>query len=131
MRFRHDFQQFLTEHLIDLSRVFGGDLQQMLILAVLGRMLLDARMSGAWAPPVPPPSISASRLSDLTAIPRQTVRRKLLEMKAKGWLDQDQRRAWRLVILNGRSNAYRSLSDIEARGVSRAIRLARSFRAMN
>ena len=46
----------------------------MLILAVLGRMTLAARLSGTWAPPAPPPSISASKLSEMTAISRQTVR---------------------------------------------------------
>ena len=127
MRFRDHFHEFLTEQLIDLSQAFNGDLQQMLILAVLGRMHLGARRSGAWAPPAPPPSISASRLSDLTAIPRQTVRRKLLEMRAKGWLEQDQHRAWRLTIRDGCANARRSLADIDTRGINRAVRLARLF----
>lgn len=124
-RFRRHLHEFLTEHLIDVSQVFNGDLQQMLILAVLGRMHLRARISGAWAPPAPPPSISASRVAELTAIPRQTVRRKLLDMKAKGWLVQDQHHAWQLVVRNGRSNAHVSLGDIDARGINRSIRLAR------
>ena len=128
MSFRDHLHEFLTEHLIDLSQVFCGDLQQVLILAVLGRMHLDARISGAWVPPAPSPSISASRLSELTAIPRQTVRRKLLEMKLKGWLDQDQRRAWRLTIQDGYSRALLSLGDIDTRGINRAIRLAGLFR---
>jgi hypothetical protein len=127
MRFRDHFHEFLTEQLIDLSRAFNGDLQQMLILGVLGRLHVSTRMNGAWAPPAPPPSISASRLSDLTAIPRQTVRRKLLEMRAKGWLEQDQRQAWRLAMRDGCSNACRSLAEIDERGVARAIRLAQLF----
>nr|WP_294548815.1 hypothetical protein [uncultured Rhodopila sp.] len=127
MGFRYHFYDFLTESLIDLSQVFNGDLHQMLILAVLGRMHIGARISGAWEPPAPPPSMSASRLSDLTAIPRQTVRRKLLDMKAKGWLVQDDRQEWRLAMQDRMSNAHRFLADIDARGIDRAIRLARLF----
>jgi hypothetical protein len=127
MRFRDHFHEFLTEQLIDLSQAFNGDLQQMLILAVLGRLYISARMNGAWAPPEPPPSITASRLSGLTVIPRQTVRRKLLEMRAKGWLEQDQRQAWRLAMRDGYSNACRSFSKIDERGIARAIRLAQLF----
>ena len=120
-------REIVTVELIDLSQVFSGDLHQMLILAVLGRMHIGARISGAWEPPAPPPSMSASRLSELTAIPRQTVRRKLLDMKAKGWLVQDDRQEWRLAMQDGTSNAHRFLADIDARGIDRAIRLARLF----
>lgn len=120
-------QDFLAEHLIDLSRAFDGDMQQMLILAVLGRMHLRARLLGAWAPPAPPPSISASRLAELTAIPRQTVRRKLLAMKAKGWIDQDPGQAWRLTMRDGRSNVLCSLGGIDARAIGRATRLANLY----
>lgn len=125
MRFRDHLQEFLTECMIDLSQVFDGDLQQALILAVLARVHIGARMSGAWASPDPPPSMTASRLADLTGIPRQTVRRKLLDMKAKGWLEQDQQHAWRLAMRDGYSNVLFCLADIDVRGINRAIRLAR------
>lgn len=126
MHFRSEFAEVLTEHLIDLSQVFDGDLQQALILAVLGRLHLRALIAGACVPPARPPAISASGIAALTAIPRETVRRKLLTMKKKHWLDQDDRQAWRLTkARDGRSNALISLLDIDARGIERATRLAR------
>ena len=120
---------FLAEHLTDISRVFDGDLQQALILAVLGRMHLGARISGQWRNADPPPTMTASQLAETTAIPRQTVRRKLLAMKAMGWLEQDDQQAWHLVMRSGRSAASLALSDLDARGIHRALRLAAAFRS--
>ncbi len=120
---------FLAEHLTDISRVFDGDLQQALILAVLGRMHLRASISGQWRDIDPPPTMTASWLAGTTAIPRQTVRRKLLAMKAMGWLEQDDQQAWRLVTRDGRSVASVALGGLDARGIHRAMRLAGAFRS--
>jgi IclR helix-turn-helix domain len=115
---------FLAEHLADMSRVFGGDLQQALILAVLGRTHLVASVSGRWRDIDPSPAMTASQLAEATAIPRQTVRRKLLAMKALGWLEQDDKQAWRLAMRGGRSAASVALRGLDARGIHRAMRLA-------
>jgi hypothetical protein len=115
---------FLAEHLADMSRVFGGDLQQALILAVLGRTHLVANINGPWRDIDGSPTMTASQLAETTAIPRQTVRRKLLAMKALGWLEQDDQQAWRLAMRGGRSAAFVALRGLDARGIHRAMRLA-------
>ena len=63
--------QFFVEHLSDVSRVFGGDLQEMLVLAVIGQAYMRADELGRENAP-----INACRISETTGIPRQTVRRK-------------------------------------------------------
>lgn len=118
---------FLADHLADISRVFGGDLQQALILVVLGRMHPVAVVGSRRRDVHPPPPMTASQLAETTAIPRQTVRRKLLAMKALGWLEQDDQQAWRLVMSGRRSAASVALHALDARGVHRAMRLAGAF----
>jgi hypothetical protein len=123
--FHEHFPAFLVEYLIDLSQAFGGDLEQVLILLVLRRLHLRIQIRGAQSRSAPQTSSSASQLSELTAIPRQTVRRKLLDMKSKGWLDQDCKHGWRLAVAGGRSNALSFVSDDERwmNFVSRVARL--------
>jgi hypothetical protein len=101
--YQYAFVDFLVEHLTDLSRSYGGDFQQIMVLAIIGQRRLHARhdredtggsKDGAMA-------ISASRLADVTGIPRETVRRKLALMHAKGWLTQGPDGSWSLAVDEG------------------------------
>ncbi len=120
--------EFLTEHLADLSRVFDGDLQEALVLAVIGQVFLHAHMAqakaDAGAVAVPnAASISASRISDVTGIPRQTVRRKLQALEARGWIERGGAAAFRLRVQDGVSMARSDLNDLDRRGIARTARL--------
>lgn len=89
-RYQYAFVEFLTAHLTDIARAFDGDLQQPLILAIIGQVRLRARRhaeaTGGVLPPPDALSITASRLADVTGIPRETVRRKLKLLEARGWI---------------------------------------------
>jgi len=93
-RYQYAFVEFLTAHLTDISNAFDGDLQQALLLAVIGQMRLRARLqadvTGEALPPPEEHSITASRLADVTGIPRETVRRKLKLLEARGWIARRQ-----------------------------------------
>lgn len=117
--------EFLTEHLADVSRTFEGDLQEALVLAVIGQMYLRAHMAQAQSHPAAAldASISASRIADVTGIPRQTVRRKLQALEARGWIERTSTAAFRLVVRDGSSNAREDLDGLDRRGVDRAARL--------
>ena len=82
--------EFLTAHMSDISKAFNGDLQQALVLAVIGQVRLRARrqahIKGDALPPPEELAITASRLADVTGIPRETVRRKLKLLEARGWI---------------------------------------------
>ncbi len=43
--YQYCFVEFLTEHLADVSRAFDGDLQEMLVLAVIGRGTCARRLN--------------------------------------------------------------------------------------
>ena len=126
--FQYHYVEFITEHLIDVSRQFGGDLQEVLVLAMIGQMALRARM----APEAEGRStaISASRIADVTCIPRQTVRRKLQSLRARGWIEQDADHGWRLIMQGPVSTAQHDLQALDERGIKRAVRLHAAFSAI-
>ena len=125
---QHQFVQMMTEHVVDCSRTFDGDLSEMLVLAVVGQahmknVLRDAEPANT--PLVARDGLPASRISDVTGLARETVRRKLQNMEQKGWVHQGDDRRWRLSIEDGKSLANVALDGLFERGVGRAKRLAR------
>jgi len=101
VRYQYALVEFLVAHLTDVSRAFGGDLQQALILGVIGQVRLRARReaeeAGMALSPAQNISITASRLADVTGIPRETVRRKLKLLQEHGWIAQQLDGAWYVV----------------------------------
>jgi Fic family protein len=87
---QYHWVQFFSEHMADVSRALGGDLQQALILAVVGQAALEhvRNRRDRAAAQHELGGVNASRLSDITGIPRQTVRRKLDLMARQGWIAQ-------------------------------------------
>lgn len=111
-RSQHYLTFLLSEHLIECRRVIG-DLDSVLLLIVLGLAQFEhvKRVQSAERPESneldrtrPSPflfTMKATRLSEITGIPRETVRRKLAVLARKGWLTQDAERNWSFVIRDG------------------------------
>lgn len=130
LKYQYRFVEFFTEHVGELSRAFGGDLQSVIVLAIVGQMRLKAVRETLARGETPGPRLqgdgtTASRIADVTGIPRQTVRRKLLALRDKGWLEQDDAGVWRLVADpdGDGSAARRDLSEFDQRAMSRIARL--------
>jgi len=127
--YQYCFVEFLVAHLIDVSRAFDGDMQTVLVLAVIGQARLHAvrRTEAAGLDPQSMPaereSTNASRIADVTGIPRQTVRRKLAALEHKGWIQRDQAGSYRLVFAEVVSTARRDLSDLDRRAIVRVSKL--------
>lgn len=136
MDYQYRFVEFFVEHLEDVSRVFRGDLQQMNVLAIIGQLRLRAVRSAVLAgeePAAIPPercAIGASRIADVTATPRQTVRRKLELLEQKGWIERLEDGLWTLHYDDGVSNARKGLSDVDRRAVDRIARLFADLEAI-
>lgn len=116
--------QFIAEHLCDCSKKFEGDLQAMLIMAIIGQSALYRYLEQGDSSKMPAPvldniSISASSLSEILGIPRETVRRKLEWLRQKGWIEKDESASWRLVIAQGEAMARRDLMELDRRGMDR------------
>jgi predicted transcriptional regulator len=120
--YQYHFVEFLAEHLTDVGRAFDGDFQAVVILAYVGQTALrHVREQQGPEPHADLPTISASRLADVTGIPRATVRRKLTALEQRGWLVRVGS-AWRLRTLDGTTQARRDLEALDARGIKRVAR---------
>jgi DNA-binding MarR family transcriptional regulator len=123
--FQYCFVDFFVDHLGDLSREFGGDLHQMMVLAVVGqariRAVRDAVEQGAE--PAQMTGISASRLADITGVPRQTVRRKLAALRARGWVVQLPDDSWSIAAQHEAGSVRDSLAEVDRRAIARVARL--------
>jgi DNA-binding transcriptional ArsR family regulator len=131
--FQYLFVNFIADHLVDCSKEFAGDLQKMLVLAIIGQVALQARRRSAAEGTAMAnyPSISASRIAGSSGIPRETVRRKLMALAADGLVEQTEDSGWRLSSSPaGVSAAAVMLADLDARAVDRFARLLRSVREL-
>lgn len=108
----------------------------MLVFAVLGqvhvRALLDARPDGSLVPRTTPTAlaINASRIADITGIPRQTVRRKLDKLRARGWVEPKGSGQWTLATREGYAVARADIAALDARSMERVLRMAERMRAI-
>jgi hypothetical protein len=134
--YQYCFVEFFIDHLADVSRAFRGDLQAVLVLAVIGQSWLNAvrvaQAEGIKPADLPPErtSTSASRIADVTGIPRQTVRRKLAAFEERGWILRSDDGSCRLAHTDGHSAARRDLSDIDRRALLRVARLFADLEAL-
>jgi hypothetical protein len=121
--FQYHFVQFFVEHLSDASRVFEGDLQEMLVLAVIGQAYMRADELGRENAP-----INACRISETTGIPRQTVRRKLQLLQRRGWVQQIEGGAWQLTVHESEAAARIGLAELDRRGMERIQKFVRTVK---
>ncbi|MFO1148100.1 MAG: HTH domain-containing protein [Alsobacter sp.] len=136
IRAQYTWVHMLAEHLADCSRVFRGDLQAMLVLAVIGQSYLYRHLQEVGERPpedeVPLPvlagtSINASSLSDILGIPRETVRRKLEDLRTAGWIEKDEKSGYQLAMQGGRMTAREALSELDQRQMKRVARMVAEF----
>jgi hypothetical protein len=84
--------------LVTLRREFDGDLDAMLVLLTLSlgteRSEWRKALLGKVEPAVPTRLTNTQSLALATGIPRESVRRKLETMQAKGWVTRDEARNW-------------------------------------
>lgn len=129
LEFQYSFVEFFVEHLSDLSRFFQSDLQQVLVLAIVGQVKLRAAQDAMEAGEdhakliLIRAGISASRLADITSVPRQTVRRKLLQLRDSGWVEQYADGTWGIASREGGPSVRDALGEVDRRAIGRVARL--------
>ncbi len=125
LEFQYRFVDFFVEHLGDLSQVFKGDLQMMLALAVVGQVKIrtvhDAIMAGVSPAEADllANGITASRIAEIISIPRQTVRRKLAQLRDLGWVEQNPDQTWCISSRGGPNSVRRDLAEVDSRAIAR------------
>jgi hypothetical protein len=127
--YQYRFVEFFIEHMADLSRTFRGDLQQMIVLALIGQVTLRAYRAAEIAgedPSALPEErfvIAAARIADVTGIPRETVRRKLAALERRKWVVQAGDGGWRLATAQGVATVLEDLAEIDRRSMQRVARM--------
>lgn len=136
LAYQYCFVEFFINHVGDVSRSFRGDLQAMMVLALIGQQWLRfvretvSEGSNAEAFPIARMSTSASRIADVTGIPRQTVRRKLAGLEKRGWIQKNEDGTYRMVSKEGETAARRDLSEVDRRAMRRVARLFADLEAL-
>ncbi len=94
----------LIEFLTRLRAAFDGDLDTALILAVIGSgnmaRSLDATARSCDSHKSDPARFGGARpintlsIAEISGVPRETVRRKLMAMQKRGWIARDSKGQW-------------------------------------
>jgi hypothetical protein len=124
---------FFVAHLADLRRQLG-DLDDALLLTAFGigpvaDKLRAAKASGNAADlryggaATSDGMTNASRLAEMTGIPRETVRRKLAAFERRGWIAQAEDGAWQISV--GADGVAMVACDLEAANLQFLEHLAR------
>ena len=85
--------------LITLRPLFDGDLDALLILVTLTQGVEledweDALVGTRRKRAIRKRATNTTSMADVTGIPRESVRRKLEAMRAKGWIERDEAGTW-------------------------------------
>jgi hypothetical protein len=132
MIFHHHFTEFMASHLTDCCSVFDGDLHEMLVFTILAqrylRDLMASQQEYGDAPADDRRAVSATRIAAQTGMPRETVRRKLAALQARGWIEKIGRADWRIAFTGEEVAARLELDDFVKREIRRVVRFARALK---
>ena len=88
-----------VRHLIECRRACDGDLDLFLVLAIIGERTFNPRTApddmshdafiGGTVDSLEPVAINLQSIADYSGIPRETVRRKIEQLIARGWIRRD------------------------------------------
>lgn len=120
---------FMAAHLADCCAVFS-DLHEMQVFTVVAQRYLRDRVSHENGGAPERRAVSASRIAAQTGMSRETVRRKLAALEARGWIEKTERATWRMTISNGHVDVASSLEDFTKREIRRIVRLGRAIRPL-
>lgn len=108
-----------TRHLIECRRACDGDLDLFLVLTIIGERTFSPRFAPdamshtefleGTVESVEPLAINLQSIADYSGIPRETVRRKVEQLIAKGWVRRDELR-----FVTATDQANEELRDLTA-----------------
>ncbi len=131
VEFQHNAIEFLVAQLVDFRKVFQGDLDETLIFLVLARYHLREERTGLPENDqkrLPAQSLTQARLAEITEIPRETVRRKLLALEKRGLIEKDARDKWRIAVRENGPVIRTEYSEYWSREMKRLVKLVRALK---
>jgi hypothetical protein len=124
LAFQMHLADFMGAHLSDCCTIFDGDLHEMLVFTILAQRYLREQVTNASEGR----PVSAARIAAQTGVPRETVRRKLLSLETRGWVEKADRSGWRVAVADGQVQAGIGLDDFLHREVRRTVKFARAVK---
>lgn len=124
------FMEWIGSHLCDCSRVFNGDLTEMLVLTVIGQMFVRHHSNEAtrnYSLDGEVLTVSIAQISEATSIPRETVRRKLFALQKRGWISQTENGGWTFNMNGEKSYAHDDLRPLQMRSLTRLLNLTEAI----
>jgi DNA-binding transcriptional ArsR family regulator len=126
---KHAFLEFLFDELVDMRPIFENDFDSMLVYTAISRFyLMNERVGLSEENARSPTSLTASRIAEWTKIPRETVRRKLLQLESRGLLERGPRDAWRVAQKDGQPVIRTEYREAWRRELNRIVRFVKSLR---
>lgn len=122
---QYHFVELFLGNLLDASKAFQGDLTELVVMATVGQAHIRGDELGHTHAP-----INATSISEITGIPRQTVRRKLQTLEKRGWVQQTDNKGWQLAMRDAEAVAKLDLPDLTRRGINRALKMIRANAAL-
>jgi hypothetical protein len=115
----------LARLLVTLRKDFAGDLDAMLVLLTLSlgtdRSDWAKALLGDFEPSTQVRLTNTQSIAEASGIPRETVRRKLETMRARGWVTRDEKGNWtpcRQVVTDLRESSQETIGFIRALAVA-------------
>jgi hypothetical protein len=121
---QYHFVTFFIEHLLDVAKTFEGDLIEFLVMATVQQARIRAdELSRQHA------LVNTSTVADITGIPRETVRRKLLSLEKQGRVQHVEKVGWEVPASSCDTVAREVLAELDRGGVERVLKLDRLISA--
>ena len=131
VEFQHHAIEFLVAEFIDFRKVFHGDLDESLIFLTLARYHLREERIGTPENDLeylPVHSLPQARIAEITEIPRETTRRKLLALEKRGLIEKDAQDRWRVATRDGVPVIRTEYADYWRREMQRLVKLVRALK---
>lgn len=126
---KHEFLEFLFGELVDMRPIFENDFDSMLIYTAISRFYLKNERVGLTEEIARSTAgLNASRIAEWTKIPRETVRRKLLQLESRGLLERGPRDEWRIAQKDGQPVIRIEHAEAWRQELNRIVRFVKSLK---
>jgi hypothetical protein len=124
----HEFLKFLFAILVDEKKVFGNDLDALLVYTAISRYYLRDERAGLDPEDDAFGGLALTRIVETTKIPRETVRRKLQLLESKGLLERSSRNEWRVAVKDGQPVIRTEFADVWQKEMWRVVKFVRALK---
>jgi hypothetical protein len=125
--FKHEFLEFLFAELVDMRPIFKNDLDTMLVYTAISRYYLRDERVGL-SPEYENRGFTIKKIAESTTIPRETVRRKLLELESRGLLEKGPQDEWRIAVKDGLPVIRTEYEPQWAREMARVVKFVKALK---